>query len=169
LTLLPVSNPAPCRTFPPSALAGLGETVTRCFLADLDEDLGTTVAQELDRIAQNFDPARDFLLCYGPEGAPEGFLISVHDDRRGGETSVLFWAVDPPARGRGIGRELLCQACREAARLGQTSLRVRVLAASAAAPRVLWDCGFRVVELFGAPFAGRRREWVLFAQEIDPE
>jgi ribosomal protein S18 acetylase RimI-like enzyme len=136
--------------------------LSRCFRFDLDETLGAPVEAELARISEAFDPARDFVLVSGPEEAPDGFLIAAHDDDRGGETSVLFWAVEPKARGQGVGRDLLCQAFDEVKRRGFPSLRVRCLAVSAAAARVLWDAGFRVVSTFGGDFAGRRREWILF-------
>lgn len=155
-----------CRSFPSSSLPAFASPLARCIRADLDEDLGSTIDQEVARIISIFDSERDFILGHGPEAAPDGFLIAVHDENGGGETSVEFWTVDPAARGRGIGKALLCEAFREAARLGLPSLRVRCLASSASAARVLWDCGFRVVALSNWLFAGRRRECVVFEQGL---
>ncbi|HEX7578802.1 MAG TPA: GNAT family N-acetyltransferase [Thermoanaerobaculia bacterium] len=158
-----------CRSFPASSLPAFASPLARCIRADLDEDLGSTIDQEVARIVSIFDSERDFILGHGPEAAPDGFLIAVHDENGGGETSVEFWTVDPAARGRGIGKALLCEAFREAARLGLPSLRVRCLASSASAARVLWDCGFRVVALSNWLFAGRRRECVVFEQGLAGE
>src|SRR5512140_2397448 len=130
------------RSIPPSELVGLVEPLTHYFRADLDEDLGPAVGVELARIAEGHDPARDFFLGTGGEAVPSGFLIAAHDDARGGETSVFFWAVDPSQRGRGIGKALLCQAFAEVDRLGLPALRVRTLASTPSAARVLWECGF---------------------------
>jgi ribosomal protein S18 acetylase RimI-like enzyme len=166
MATLPVLTGDACRPFPASALPELTPPLARCIRADLDEDVGPALEQELSRIAGAFDPERDFILGHGPEAAPDGFLIAVHDDPDPGETSVVFWSVDPAARGRGIGKALLCDAFREAARLGLPSLRVRCLASSASAARVLWECGFRAASLASWPFAGRRRECVVFEQRL---
>lgn len=157
---------AVCRSFSPSFLPAIAPTLARCVRADLDEDLGPTVEQELAHIASTFDPGRDFILAHGPDTALDGFLIAVHDEVGGGETSVVFWSVTPSSRGRGVGKALLCEAFREVARLGLPSLRVRCFASSATAARVLWDCGFRVVALADVVFAGRRRESVVFEQRL---
>jgi ribosomal protein S18 acetylase RimI-like enzyme len=163
---LPGSPAAGCRTLPPAALEALALPLVRSIRAELDEEVGRTVEQEIARIAETFDPGRDFILGHGPEEAPDGFLIAVHGEGAGAGTSVTFWAVDPSVRGKGVGKALLCEAFREAARLGLPALRVRCLASSAAASRVLWECGFRVVDLVTAAFAGRRREFVVFEQEV---
>ena len=157
---------AACRTLPASSLPGLAIPLVRSIRADLDEELGRAVEQELARIASTFDLGRDFILGHGPEAAPDGFLIAVHDEAGSAATSVVFWSVEPSARGHGVGKALLCEAFREAARLGLPALRVRCLASSASAARVLWECGFRVVDLVNAVFAGRRRECVVFEQEV---
>ncbi len=149
----------------PADLQGLGEPLTRCF-DGLDEDLGPAVGIELSRIAAAFDPARDFFLGTGAVAVPSGFLIAAHDDTRGGETSVFFWAVDRGARGHGLGKSLLRQAFAEVGKLGLPALRVRTLASTPLAARLLWECGFKVVDLFSAPFMGRRRELILFEQPL---
>ena len=169
MTPLPAAASDVCRSFPASSLPDLASPLARFIRADLDEDLGSTIDQEVARIASTFDPERDFILGHGPEAAPDGFLIAVHGEDRGGEASVEFWTVDPAARGHGIGKALLCEASREAARLGLPSLRVRCLASSASAARVLWDCGFRVAALTNWLFAGRRRECVVFEQRVAGE
>ena len=166
MPLLPTVADDSCRPFPASALPELAAPLARCIRADLDEDLGAALEQELARISSAFDGERDFILGHGTEAAPNGFLIAVHDEPEGAETSVVFWSVDPGARGRGIGKALLCEAFREAARLGLPSLRVRCLASSASAARVLWECGFRVIGLTSWSFAGRRRECVVFEQRL---
>jgi len=163
---LPVAASDSCRPFPASFLAALAPPLARCIRTDLDEDLEAALEQELGRIAATCDAERDFILGHGPEAAPDGFLIAAHDEPGGTETSVVFWSVAPGARGRGLGKTLLCEAFREAARLGLPSLRVRCLASSASAARVLWECGFRVVALASWPFAGRHRECVVFEQRL---
>jgi ribosomal protein S18 acetylase RimI-like enzyme len=163
---LPSGRSSGCRLLPASSLPGLASPLVRSIRAELDEELGRSVEQELSRIVGTFDPGRDFILGHGPEAAPDGFLIAVHGETEGSGTTVMFWTVDPSARGQGVGKTLLCEAFREAAHLGLPSLRVRCLASSAAAARVLWECGFRVVDLTDALFAGRRREFVVFEQEV---
>lgn len=162
---LPGSVPG-CRALAVSALDGLASPLVRSIRAELDEEVGRTVEEEIARIAAAFDPRRDFILGHGPEETPDGFLIAHHGEGEASGTSVTFWAVDPSVRGQGVGKALLCEAFREAARLGLPALRVRCLASSASAARVLWECGFRVVDLVNAPFAGRRREFVVFEQEV---
>ena len=166
--MLPLPGvPVPgCHALPASALEALASPIVRSIRAELDEEVGRTVEQEIARIASTFDPGRDFILRHGPEEAPDGILIAVHGETESDGTTVTFWAVDPSVRGKGVGKALLCEAFREAARLGLPALRVRCLASSATAARVLWECGFRVVDLVNAAFAGRRREFVLFAQEV---
>jgi GNAT superfamily N-acetyltransferase len=166
---LPGAPTAACRTLPASSLEELAIPLVRSIRTDLDEELGRSVEQDLAGIASAFDPGRDFILAHGPEAAPDGFLIAVHEESQGMGTSVMFWSVEPTARGRGVGKTLLCEAFREAARLGLPALRVRCLASSASAARVLWECGFRVVDLVSADFAGRRREFVVFEQEVAGE
>jgi len=59
------------------------------------------------------------------DGAVRGFHLSVPDPAgypNRGELLMLF--VDPPAIGRGVGRALLDDALRYAARLGWSALRV---------------------------------------------
>ena len=163
---LPAGPTGGCRPLPASSLPGLVSPLVRSIRAELDEELGRSVEQELTRIASTFDPGRDFILGHGPEAEPDGFLIALHGEAEGAGTTVVFWSVDPSARGQGVGKALLCEAFREAARLGLPALRVRCLASSAGAARVLWECGFRVVYLAGALFAGRRREFVVFEQEV---
>jgi ribosomal protein S18 acetylase RimI-like enzyme len=53
-------------------------------------------------------------------------------------------AVDPLVRGRGIGRQLVTEAQREAGRRGALKLSLRVLAPNAPARRLYESCAFQV-------------------------
>jgi GNAT superfamily N-acetyltransferase len=60
-----------------------------------------------------------------PVTAVDGFhLLAPDPDGRGDRGELLMLFVDPPAMGRGVGRSLLADAVRAAARRGWSSLRI---------------------------------------------
>ncbi len=69
-------------------------------------------------------------------------------------------AVDPAARGRGVGRLLIAETISEAARRGARKLSLRVLAPNTTARRLYETCGFTVEGVL-------RGEYLLDGQYVD--
>lgn len=81
------------------------------------------------------------LLAPGPRGETDGFVLySVLAD----ECEILLVAVSPVARRRGIARNLLCEALREAAIAGARRCFLEVRESNAPAIALYSAAGFRI-------------------------
>ena len=94
------------------------------------------------------EDARATLLVAEEEGRIVGFLyatiekdlpIYLHDEF----ALVQEWWVEPPSRGRGIGRALLKHAAADLAKAGVTQIRVRTAAVDQDVRSTIQRCGFR--------------------------
>jgi GNAT superfamily N-acetyltransferase len=153
----------------PGDLTECAQLIERVFLEEFDLALGDRVSRELDEAAAAFDPERDLFTTAELDGKILGTLLVAHDGSARAEVTRFAWlVVDPAARGRGVGRELLSRAIESCRQKRLRVLRARSFALSAAGPRLYWMYGFRVVELLPVTVAGRSRETVLFEKRLTP-
>jgi RimJ/RimL family protein N-acetyltransferase len=104
-------------------------------------------------------PPRETGEAFFRSSRPEDVLVAMVDDIVAGYVTlhqsiplpshshvleIHGLAVDPRFRGRGIGRQLVTRAQREARRRGAHKLGLRVLAPNASARRLYESCGFEV-------------------------
>jgi ribosomal protein S18 acetylase RimI-like enzyme len=116
--------------------------------------------------------------------SPEDVLVAVVDGAVAGYVSlhqsiplpshahvleITGLAVDPSFRGSGIGRRLVTEAQREAARRGARKLSLRVLAPNASARALYESCGFEVEGVLRGEFVldGAPTDDVLMACRLD--
>lgn len=153
----------------PGDLNESARLIERVFLAEFDLAFGDRVAREIEEASAAFDPERDLFTTAELDGIILGTLLVAHDEAARTEVTKFSWlVVDPAARGRGIGRELLFRAIESCRQRRLRLLRARAFALSAAGPRLYWMYGFRVVELLPLIVAGRSREMVLFEKRLTP-
>ncbi|GAA3233002.1 GNAT family N-acetyltransferase [Actinocorallia longicatena] len=114
---------------------------------------------------------------------PEHFLVGELDGRVVGYLRLIQpvlqpsgdhvrqiqgFAVDETARGRGIGRQLLEEACEETRRQGASRLTLRVLSVNTAARRLYEQVGFSVEGVLRGEFLidGRYVDDVMMARTV---
>ena len=157
------------RDLKPGELTESVRLIERVFLTEFDLALGDRVAREMDEAAAAFDPERDQFTTAEADGKILGTLLVAHDSSTRAEVTKFSWlVVDPAARGRGIGRELLFRAIETCRQKRLRVLRARAFALSAAGPRLYWMYGFRVIELLPLTVSGKTRETVLFEKRLTP-
>lgn len=81
----------------------------------------------------------DAVLVVGPVGVPQGF-VTLHST--GPSARIGLIAVDPAARGCGVGQRLVAEANRWASARGSRELRVVTQGRNTAAQRLYQRCGF---------------------------
>ena len=157
------------RDLKPDELTESVRLIERVFLTEFDLPLGDRVTRDMDEAAAAFDPQRDQFTTAELDGKVLGTLLVAHDGSARAEVTRFSWlVVDPAARGRGIGRELLFRAIESCRQKRLRVLRARAFALSAAGPRLYWMYGFRVIELLPMTVAGKCRETVLFEKRLTP-
>lgn len=139
------------------------------FESELGLPLADRITQEVEAAKAGYVPSRDLLATAELDGRLVGALLVTHEDFPPPPASRFSWfAVDPSARGHGVGRELLYR-CIEACRKRRIPLlRARTFAASPTAVRLLWLHGFRVVQLASLAAGGRSRETLVFEKRLTP-
>ncbi len=134
---------------------------------ELGPDVAEASVRSVEEVRRGYDPARDVFEGADLERRLAGVLLITGDPQAPGSARLVWLAVDPSARGRGIGRELLSRALERCRERRIPALRARAFAAVPAATHLLWMLGFSVVDLTPFPVAGRpTRETIVFEKRL---
>lgn len=134
---------------------------------ELGPDVAEASARSLEEVRRTYDPSRDVFEGADLERRLAGALLVAADPQAPGSARLVWLAVDPSARGRGIGRELLSRALERCRERRIPALRARAFAAVPAATHLYWMLGFSVVDLTPFSVAGRpTRETIVFEKRL---
>ncbi len=118
------------------------------------------VARSVSEFAERYDPELDRLWVCESEGKIIGTLAAMHRDSA---AQLRFFLLDPPWRGKGLGRKLMGLFRAFLEEKGYRGAYLWTTAELTAAQRLYLDAGFRLTEErespgFGPPVIERRYE-----------
>lgn len=141
--------------------------VSRVLQDELGPDVAEASTRSLEEVRRSFDPSRDVFEGADLERRLAGALLVTADPQAPGNARLHWLAVEPSARGRGIGRELLSRALERCRERRIPALRARAFAAVPASTHLYWMLGFSVVDLTPFVVAGRpTRETIVFEKRL---
>jgi len=111
----------------------------------------------------------DFLVYRNDDGTALGFACFGHHSLTQGTYDMYWIAVDPAARGRGIGRALIARVEDEVRKLGGRLLIVETSQTDSYAPaRALYgSCGYHI-EARIRDFYAPNDDLIIFAKSLEP-
>jgi putative acetyltransferase len=129
----------------------LGSTVSRQLISALNAELAATYPEEgathFRLEAEEVEPGRGAFLVIFVGGQPVGYGAIRRLDERTAEIKRMY--VEPVARGRGIGRNMLDALEAEAGRLGVTRIVLETGERQTAAVNLYESAGFTRIPRFG--------------------
>ncbi len=150
------------REVPPAAWETAAAFLDRVFLEEFDTPVGQALAADLARLREGGEGLHGHVVLAETGRHLIGAAVLLCETVPRPATTFLWWAVDSPARRHGVARRLLSDALKICPSEGPLSVQARSLAASPAAPRLLWSLGFRVVDVVPVTLGVQEREMLLF-------